>query len=137
MAGEIETWGTGFDKIQRACSRYGTPLPRIKATKGNVTIYIEPAESYLKLLNRESASAKSAEKSAESAEKSADYPKDMKPKHRQILDAMKTNEEYSAEKIGELVSLKGSRTRQILKELVSFGYVEAIGGTKGRRYKKK
>ena len=76
-------------------------------------------------------------KSAESAEKSADYPKDMKPKHRQILDAMKTNEEYSAEKIGELVSLKGSRTRQILKELVSFGYVEAIGGTKGRRYKKK
>ena len=54
MAGEIETWGSGFDKIQRACSRYGTPLPKIKATKGNVTIHIDPAESYLNVLHRTS-----------------------------------------------------------------------------------
>ena len=70
MAGDIETWGTGFEKIKLACSRYGTPLPEIKATKGNITILINPADSYMKVLNRENGSA-------ESAEKSADYPADV------------------------------------------------------------
>ena len=50
MAGDIETWGSGFDKIKKACVRYGAPLPVITATKGMVNVRINPAESYMKVL---------------------------------------------------------------------------------------
>lgn len=129
MAGDIETWGSGFEKFKLACSRYGAPLPEIKATKGNITIRISPADSYLKVLNRSYTAAESAE--------SADYPADMKPRHKQILDAMLKDVWYSAEQIGEKVALKGSRTRELMKELVDLGYVEITADTRGRRYKKK
>ena len=52
MAGDIETWGSGFDKIKKACTRYGAPLPIITATKGMVNIRINPAESYMKVLEK-------------------------------------------------------------------------------------
>ena len=97
MAGDIETWGSGFEKIKLACSRYGTPLPDIKATKGNITIRINPAESYMKVLNRGKTTAESAENPAESADypaESADYPADMKPGHKKNLEAMLKDEWY-------------------------------------------
>ncbi|MBR6268435.1 MAG: putative DNA binding domain-containing protein, partial [Selenomonadaceae bacterium] len=133
MAGDIETWGSGFEKIKLACSRYGTPLPEINATKGNITIRINAAESYMRILKRGNTSAESAENPAESAEN----PADMKSRHREILNAMSQGKEYSAEEIGEMVSLKGSRTRELMKELVDLGYIEITGETKGRRYKRK
>ena len=52
MAGDIETWGSGFDKIKKACVRYGAPLPVITATKGMVSVRINPAESYMKVLRK-------------------------------------------------------------------------------------
>ncbi len=52
MAGDIETWGSGFDKIKKACVRYGAPLPVITATKGMVNVRINPAESYMKVLEK-------------------------------------------------------------------------------------
>lgn len=52
MAGDIETWGLGFDKIKRSCEQYGTPLPEITVTKGSVTILVKPAESYMAVLNQ-------------------------------------------------------------------------------------
>ena len=61
MAGDIETWGSGFEKIKLACSRYGTPLPEITATKGNIKIRITPAESYMKVLTRNNSDLTSEE----------------------------------------------------------------------------
>ena len=52
MAGDIETWGSGFDKIKKACARYGAPLPIITATKGTVNVRINPADSYMKVLEK-------------------------------------------------------------------------------------
>ena len=60
---------------------------------------------------------------------------DLKDRHQQILSVMEFNREYSANEISELVGLKGSRTRQLLKELVDFGVIEATGSTRGKRYR--
>ena len=49
---------------------------------------------------------------------------------------MDANVEYSAEEIAELIGLKGSRTRQLLKELVDKGKVGITAATKNRKYKK-
>ena len=82
----------------------------------------------------------SAEKSAESAEKSADKTAELKEKlsdrHKQILSIMDTNVEYSAEEIAGCIGLKGSRTRQLLKELSDKGKISFTAATKNRKYKK-
>ena len=76
----------------------------------------------------------------ESAEKSADktirLEADLSDCHKQILSLMDTNVEYSAEEIAELIALKGSRTRQLLKELADKGKISFTAATKNRKYKK-
>ena len=52
MAGDIETWGSGFEKIRKACARYGAPLPEIEATTGSITIHIRQAQTYLDVLQK-------------------------------------------------------------------------------------
>ena len=61
---------------------------------------------------------------------------DLKERHQQILLAMELDKEYSSDEVAELVGLKISRTRQLLKELVDSGKVEASGSTRGKRYVK-
>ena len=46
---------------------------------------------------------------------SADYPAEMKRIHKQILEVMLKNKQFSTEQIGEMVSLKGSRLRELMK----------------------
>ena len=74
------------------------------------------------------------------AEKSADktirLEADLSDRHKQILSFMDTNVEYSAEEIAELIALKGSRTRQLLKELADKGKISFTAATKNRKYKK-
>ena len=55
-------------------------------------------------------------------------------RHRQILGLMIMDNPYSTEQIASEIKLKGPRTRQLLNELVGFGYLECIGTTKSRRY---
>lgn len=59
---------------------------------------------------------------------------DLKERHQQILSAMDPEREYSSDEVAELVGLKISRTRQLLKELVDSGKMKAIGSTRGKRY---
>ena len=64
---------------------------------------------------------------AESAEKSAEKLFD---RQKQILSIMETGVEYSADEIAQLLDLKGSRTRQLLNELVRMGAITGTTATK-------
>ena len=55
-------------------------------------------------------------------------------KNQQILAIMEAGVEYSAEQVAEKIGLKGSRTRQLLNELVNKELLACIGTTKRRRY---
>ena len=59
---------------------------------------------------------------------------DLSERHRQILSVMDPGMEYSSDDVAELVGLKISRTRQLLKELVDSGKIESSGSTRGKRY---
>ena len=80
--------------------------------------------------------ADSAEKSADPAEKMAEMYGEFSKRHKQILSFMSEKAEYSAEEIAEHLGLKGSRTRQLLKELVDSGVLSITAETKKRKYKK-
>ena len=58
-------------------------------------------------------------------------------RREQILHIMDAGVEYKAEEIAKKLGLKSTRTKTLLRELLELDKVEAIGNTKGRRYKKK
>lgn len=69
--------------------------------------------------------------------KSADQPADpinMKAQHKQILSILEIGNPYSSNEIASMIGLKGSRTRELLKEMVELGYIESTSATNGRRY---
>jgi hypothetical protein len=62
---------------------------------------------------------------------------DLKERHQQILSVMEFSKEYRSDEISELVGSKGSRPRQLLKELIEIGKLETNGSTRGKRYAKR
>ena len=130
MVGFGDNAGSGFPTILYVWNGEGWVKPELNEdTRLNqVTLTLKMVESAEKSAN------KSAEKSAnKSAEKSADLQK----RYKQVLDFMKEDIEYTSEEIGNAIDLKGSRTRQILNEMVSMGEITALGATTGRKYIKK
>lgn len=49
-AGEIEAYGSGFDKIKIECDNYNAPYPEVTVTPNGVTIIIMACDLYMKLL---------------------------------------------------------------------------------------
>ena len=80
--------------------------------------------------------AKSADQPADPADQPAD-PINMKAQHKQILSILEIGKPYSSNEIASMIGLKGSRTRELLKEMVELGYIESTSATNGRRYIKK
>ena len=128
----------------------GSGFPAILATWKNAG-WIEPVLEEDTRLNQVTLTLKMISKSQEvqgnsnaeaieTAEKSADktigLEANLSDRHKQILSLMDTNVEYSAEEIAEFIGLKGSRTRQLLKELADKGKISFTAATKNRKYKK-
>ena len=88
-------------------------------------------------LNQVTLTLKMVESAEKSANKSAEKSADLQKRYKQVLDFMQEDIEYTSEEIGNAIALKGSRTRQILNEMVSMGEITALGATKGRKYIKK
>ena len=55
---------------------------------------------------------------------------------QEIQNKLKVDQEYKLEEIGELIGLKRSRTRDLVKKLVAMDIVVELGDRKSRRYKK-
>lgn len=49
-AGEIESWGRGFDKIIEVCEKEKAPCPDIDANSRGIMVLCKPCEQYNKLL---------------------------------------------------------------------------------------
>ena len=138
MVGFGDNAGSGFPTILHVWNGEGWVEPELNEdTRLNqVTLTLKMVESAEK--SAEKSANKSAEKSAnKSAEKSAEKSADLQKRYKQVLDYMQEDTEYTSEEIGNAIALKGSRTRQILNEMVSMGKITALGATKGRKYIKK
>ena len=143
MVGFGDNAGSGFPAILATWENAGwiEPVLEEDTRLNQVTLTLKMISKLQEVQeNSNSEAIESAEKSAESAEKSADkaveLEVDLSDRHKQILSLMDTNVEYSAEEIAELIGLKGSRTRQLLKELADKGKISFTAATKNRKYKK-
>ena len=143
MVGFGDNAGSGFPAILATWENAGwiEPVLEEDTRLNQVTLTLKMISKLQEVQeNSNSEAIELAEKSAESAEKSADkvveLEVDLSDRHKQILSLMDTNVEYSAEEIAELIGLKGSRTRQLLKELADKGKISLTAATKNRKYKK-
>lgn len=60
----------------------------------------------------------------------------MQESMNKILEYMSYDKEYALSEICEVLELKVSRTREIMKRLVDENKIEALGGNRNRRYRK-
>lgn len=115
MVGFGDSAGSGFPSILATWKEGGWVEPElIEGTALNqVTLYLKMIPGH---------GEQSAEKSAESAEKSVEMQAMLlSERQKRILACMEQDVLYKTEEIAEKIGLKGSRTRQLLNELVAMG----------------
>lgn len=123
LIGYGEHAGSGVPDIFKAWKDAGLATPMVEEMFGGGT----PDRTVLTLpLDSNNSPIHQSADSADSA--------DLKERHQQILSIMEPGRKYSSDEVAEIVGLKISRTRQLLKELADLGKVEASGSTKGKRY---
>ena len=127
-----ERAGSGVPNIFNVWADEGLEEPIIEER-------FDPDRTILLLSFKKSGDKKTAIKSGDkkTAIKSGDkkITKKTQRHHQKILAFMQEGKEYVIRDFCELLNLKESRTKDILKGLSD--YVEPIGGNKDRRYKKK
>ncbi|MBR1796602.1 MAG: putative DNA binding domain-containing protein [Clostridiales bacterium] len=125
LIGLGEHAGSGVPDIYKAWRDVGLQAPEVEEKFGN------PDRTILTLpLVSDTASNDSPiRQSADLAD-----PADLNERHKQILSVMEAEREYSTNEIADLIGLKSSRTRQLLKELVGAELLESTGSTNGKRY---
>lgn len=57
-------------------------------------------------------------------------------KYNAILNAMEWDKWYRASEFEQVVNVKDSRIKILLNELTEQGFIESIGSTKGKKYRK-
>lgn len=143
-SGDVESWGRGFLKIKAECKTINAPLPVIDAENGGVSVSAIGCEKYMSILrygqygqvgadgvwrDKEAGNKKAAIKSGDKK-----VTKKTQMQYDKILGFMEEEKEYGIGDFCELLDLKESRTKDILKGLSD--YIETVGSNRGRRYKK-
>ncbi len=155
-SGDVESWGRGFIKIKSECSNINAPLPIIDAENDGVSITATGCEKYMSLLRygqygqvgvdgvrREkekngdrkvpvkSASRKVAVKSA-----SKKVTEKTQAHYDMILSFMEDDVWYKASELVDVLGIKETRTKVLLRTLVEEGLLVDNDAIKGRKYKK-
>jgi len=125
LIGLGEHAGSGVPDIYKAWKDAGLDEPLVEEMFGNGN----PDRTILTLPLTSTNSP--IRQSADSADKKKN---ELKERHLQILSVMECDREYSSDEVANLVGLKISRARQLLKELVNAEKLESIGTTNGKRY---
>ena len=139
-SGDVESWGRGFLKIKAECKTINAPLPTIDAENGGVSVSASGCEQYMSMLRYGQYGQVGADgvwRNKEKDIKKTDDKKITKSDKQQkvILKYMKTDKEYRLQDFCELLGLKETRTKEILKPLILDGKLLVIGKNKDRRYK--
>ena len=157
-SGDVESWGRGFLKIKAECKTINAPLPTIDAENGGVSVSASGCEQYMSMLRYGQYGQVGADGVWRNKEKDIKKTDDKKPtiktddkkptiktddkkitksdkQQKVILKYMKTDKEYRLQDFCELLGLKDTRTKEILKPLILDGKLLVIGKNKDRRYK--
>ena len=136
----IEAWGTGIPRIINRCKEYGLKEPVFEEFGDGfrVTMFRKVASGDEKnaVTPKSKATIKSDDK--KTTIKIDDKKATIKTQEnmQKVLEYMDYEKGYALTEICEVLGLKATRTKEILKKLISENKVEALGGNRNRRYRK-
>lgn len=152
--GEVETWGTGFEKIALECDRIDAPLPEIVASNRSVKLVCNGCKVYMRLLchgQRGSIGADGVQRenhtetAAVLSKREAAYIHMQDVLSRELKDSEKMkmlpvvkhfaeNDIISAETAADLVGKSVLTATRYLNRMIELGVIVRIGTTKGVTY---
>lgn len=125
-----ERAGSGVPELFSVWEKEGWEEPLIEERYG------EAARTTLVLSFKKKATLKSDNKKATIKSGNKKVTLKTQLQLQEIQNKLKVDQEYKLEEIGELIGLKRSRTRDLVKKLVAMDIVVELGDRKSRRYKK-
>lgn len=152
-SGEIEAWGSGFDKIREECEKYGAPLPVIEIGEGKtpdkgVIVHCNASEKYLKLFRGEgkredrATEAAAQEQADPSVERmleilSAKLDEKDKKKILPIVEHLKSSNTITTAEAKEITGKSKDTVLRMLKKLMELDVIEKQGDSVGTVYIRK
>lgn len=149
--GEVETFGTGFEKISLACERINAPLPEIKASNRSVKLVCNACEEYMRLwrygqhgeVGADGIWRKQEEKTSS---RQGAYIRMQDVLSRELKDSEKKkmislvtyfaeHDEISAADAAKLIGKSVPTATRYLGRMIELGTIEKIGMTNGVVYR--
>ena len=130
-AGEIESWGRGFDKIMEACEKEKAPYPDIDANFRGVMVLCKPCEQYNKLLK---------EKYRKETFSKVQFEKLSQEEQVRMAPILKYLDDNSiiTNAIGrDLLGKSVATTKRYLNRLCEVGFLEQKGAGRSSYYERK
>lgn len=123
--GLIEQWGSGINRIINACKELGLPAPKIEEKNDFFDVeLIRPqpdTDDYEPL--EDGKPSDTVGKPSENRR----IPSDSNEQERAILEYIFENGSIKSKQVEEILNIKESRTRELLREMVEKGFIEKYG----------
>ncbi len=123
--GLIEQWGSGISRIINACKEHGLPVPKIEEKNDFFDVeLIRPlpvTADYERLADDEP--SETVGKPSENRR----IPSDSNAQERAILEYIFENGSIKSKQVEEILNIKESRTRELLREMVEKAFIEKQG----------
>lgn len=120
LAGFIESWGRGIEKICQACDKDGSPRPEYTINPGDIMIKFTASEDRVIRIGPKRVTAKvTAKVTIKVTDKEAD-----------VLDLIREDPGYSMDEIAKRLSVSRKTVAARIKSLKEKGILERIGATK-------
>lgn len=133
--GYMERSGSGLEKIrdsyERSANFAESKEPSFYSDRGQFVVTL-PNLNYAERLSVNNL----PDRPADPADRPADPADRLNERHKQILRWMAVGREYNAAEISDMLGLKGSRTRELLNDLVRKSLLKVTAETNRRRYVK-
>ncbi|MGO3691084.1 MAG: RNA-binding domain-containing protein [Psychroflexus halocasei] len=111
--GLIEQWGSGINRIINSCKEYGLPTPKIEEQNDFMDIEI--------IRSQEELEKKRVRKTSEAVgnrRKAVGKPSDLGEQEEIILNYITQNGSLKSKKVEEILKIKESRTRELLRGMI-------------------
>ena len=120
LAGFIESWGRGIEKICQACDEDGSPRPEYTINPGDIMIKFTASEDRVIRFGSQGVTAKVTAK----------VTIKVTDKEIEVLDLIREDPGYSMDEIAKRLSVSRKTVAARIKSLKEKGILERIGATK-------
>lgn len=137
LAGFIESWGRGIEKICSACRNSGVPEPEYTINPGDIMIRFSAPENWIE---RSSNSRENKEKEGEKVtikvtrKVTINATEKLDQKSLQIISLLQKNPESTTTNIAEKMSTSRKTVSIRLKKLCELGIVKRVGAKRNGRW---